>query len=259
MSFGMQAGRSMPQFGRPNMQFNGQMRFNTNQQYGGFGTGRQQPQQQQQQQKPQQQQQQQQQNKPSNTPAAASQPATKWTTHVAPDGRNYYHNKETGVSTYDKPDELKSNDEKEAPQCAWKEFTAPGGKKYYYNSLTKKSEWAEPEEHKQMRLKLEEAAAAKAKAEAEAAASANAVSTDTPAVTAEKPVKRDKRKKTVSYATLELARAAFDQLMLAKGVNSKSTWKQCMRLIKHDPRWGALKTNGQKKRLLQSTPASEGG
>ena len=45
---------------------------------------------------------------------------------------------ETGVSTYDKPDELKSNDEKEAPQCAWKEFTAPGGKKYYYNSLTKK-------------------------------------------------------------------------------------------------------------------------
>ena len=45
---------------------------------------------------------------------------------------------ETGVSTYDKPEELKSNDEKEAPQCAWKEFTAPGGKKYYYNSLTKK-------------------------------------------------------------------------------------------------------------------------
>ena len=37
--------------------------------------------------------------------------------------------------------------------------------------------------------------------------------------------------------------------MLAKGVNSKSTWKQCMRLIKHDPRWGALKTNGQKKQV----------
>ena len=61
-----------------------------------------------------------------------------------------------------------------------------------------------------MRLKLEEAAAAKAKAEAEAAASANAVSTDTPAVNAKKPVKRDKRKKTVSYATLELVSRAVN-------------------------------------------------
>ena len=45
---------------------------------------------------------------------------------------------ETGKSTYDKPEELKTEDEKEAPKCAWKEFTAPGGKKYYYNAATKK-------------------------------------------------------------------------------------------------------------------------
>merc|ERR1719183_802576 len=38
--------------------------------------------------------------------------------------------------------------------------------------------------------------------------------------------------------------------MEQKGVNSKSTWKQCLRLIKHDPRWGALKTKGQKKQAF---------
>ena len=62
------------------------------------------------------------------------------------------------------------------------------------------SEWKEPEEYKQHRLKL---AGAKAGA-APVAAAASAAKTDSAVASTTKPVEKKKRKKTVSYATLEL-------------------------------------------------------
>ena len=55
-----------------------------------------------------------------------------WSTHDAPDGRKYWFNKLTNLSTYDKPLCLKTPEERSIPPCAWKEYVADG-KKYYNN------------------------------------------------------------------------------------------------------------------------------
>ena len=67
-------------------------------------------------------------------PAAA---AHGWTEHKAPDGRTYYFHKAKGVSAWEKPDEMKTEQEKVVAaamqgivQSKWKEYTSATGKKY---------------------------------------------------------------------------------------------------------------------------------
>ncbi|XP_073436314.1 pre-mRNA-processing factor 40 homolog B isoform X1 [Dendrobates tinctorius] len=69
-----------------------------------------------------------------------------WTEHKAPDGRTYYFNTETKQSTWEKPDELKSNTELLLSRCCWKEYKSDTGKPYYYNSQTKESRWTKPKD-----------------------------------------------------------------------------------------------------------------
>merc|ERR1739838_335157 len=63
----------------------------------------------------------------------------EWTEHVANDGRKYYFNNITKQSKWDKPDQLKSEDELMLSSCQWKEFKSDSGKPYYYNNATKES------------------------------------------------------------------------------------------------------------------------
>lgn len=55
-----------------------------------------------------------------------------WSEHVTEDGRRYWHNRVSLVSTYDKPFCLKSPEERSIPPCEWKEYSKDG-KKYYSN------------------------------------------------------------------------------------------------------------------------------
>merc|ERR1739838_478740 len=55
----------------------------------------------------------------------------EWTEHVANDGRKYYFNNITKQSKWDKPDQLKSEDELMLSSCQWKEFKSDSGKPYY--------------------------------------------------------------------------------------------------------------------------------
>ena len=53
-----------------------------------------------------------------------------WAEYVSDEGRKYWYNKITLVSTYDKPFCLKTPEERSIPACKWKEYSADG-KKYY--------------------------------------------------------------------------------------------------------------------------------
>lgn len=74
-----------------------------------------------------------------------------WSEHTAPDGRVYYYNSETKVSTWSKPDELKSKTELLLNKCPWKEHKNADGKPYYYNSETKESTWSMPSELEELK------------------------------------------------------------------------------------------------------------
>ncbi|KAJ1770522.1 U1 snRNP protein [Coemansia sp. RSA 1813] len=65
-----------------------------------------------------------------------------WAEFTTPDGRAYYFNRATQVTTWEKPDELKTQLEKNS---AWKEYMKDG-RPYWYNTLTKDSTWERPAE-----------------------------------------------------------------------------------------------------------------
>ena len=77
-----------------------------------------------------------------------------WATHRTAEGREYYYNKETNTTTWEKPDVLKAAEEKGAAVSAavatssWKEFSDASGKKYYHNTKTKQTQWTMPDELK---------------------------------------------------------------------------------------------------------------
>ena len=79
----------------------------------------------------------------------ADDPAN-WTAHAGQDGKMYYHNRVTKVSTYDKPACLAAagpappGPPSSLPPCKWKEHKTPEGKTYYSDGTT--SVWEEPTE-----------------------------------------------------------------------------------------------------------------
>jgi len=83
-----------------------------------------------------------------------------WTEHHAPDGRKYYYNTTTRQSKWEKPDEMKSEEEILLSKCPWKEYKADSGKAYYYNSATKESVWTIPKELQELKEKIEKQQAA---------------------------------------------------------------------------------------------------
>ncbi len=58
---------------------------------------------------------------------------TCWSEHTSEEGRKYWYNSVTYVSTYEKPFCLKTPEERSIPPCPWKEYAAEGGKTYYSN------------------------------------------------------------------------------------------------------------------------------
>ncbi|VDN14303.1 unnamed protein product [Dibothriocephalus latus] len=69
-----------------------------------------------------------------------------WVEHTSHDGRKYYYNTVTKVTTWEKPDELKTTAERLLALCPWKEHKSDSGKPYYFNTQTKQSVWTKPQE-----------------------------------------------------------------------------------------------------------------
>ncbi|XP_042492761.1 pre-mRNA-processing protein 40A-like isoform X2 [Macadamia integrifolia] len=90
-----------------------------------------------------------------NAQPDSSQPSSSdWQEHTSADGRRYYYNKKTRMSSWEKPLELMTPIERADASTVWKEFTTPEGRKYYYNKVTKLSKWTIPDD---LRLAREQA------------------------------------------------------------------------------------------------------
>lgn len=107
-------------------------------------------------------------------PEDQSKKKSLWTEHKSLDGKTYYYNTETKQSTWEKPNDLKSQAEQLLSKCPWKEYKSDTGKPYFYNSQTKESRWAKPKELEDLEvlIKAEENGTAEALAPGTAAAPA---------------------------------------------------------------------------------------
>ncbi|PON86839.1 WW domain containing protein [Trema orientale] len=93
----------------------------------------------------------------STQPNLNAEALSEWREHTSPDGRKYYYNRRTKLSSWEKPIDLMTPIERADASTNWKEFTSPDGKKYYYNKVTKESKWVIPEELKLAREQLAKA------------------------------------------------------------------------------------------------------
>ncbi|XP_060216677.1 pre-mRNA-processing protein 40A-like isoform X6 [Lycium barbarum] len=71
-----------------------------------------------------------------------------WIEHTSRNGKKYYYNRRTRISSWEKPLELMTEMERADASTDWREFTSPEGRKYYYNKVTRKSKWKMPDEVK---------------------------------------------------------------------------------------------------------------
>ncbi|XP_006352104.1 pre-mRNA-processing protein 40A-like isoform X3 [Solanum tuberosum] len=76
-----------------------------------------------------------------------------WIEHTSRNGKKYYYNRRTRISSWEKPLELMTEMERADASTDWREFTSPAGRKYYYNKVTRKSKWKMPDEVKLAREK----------------------------------------------------------------------------------------------------------
>lgn len=76
-----------------------------------------------------------------------------WIEHTSRNGKKYYYNRRTRISSWEKPLELMTEMERADASTDWREFTSPEGRKYYYNKVTRKSKWKMPDEVKLAREK----------------------------------------------------------------------------------------------------------
>ncbi|XP_054714571.1 pre-mRNA-processing factor 40 homolog B-like isoform X2 [Uloborus diversus] len=86
-----------------------------------------------------------------SSPTKMAEKKSNWTEHKAPDGRTYFYNHVTKQSSWEKPDELKSQSELLLSACPWKEYKSETGRTYYHNIQTKESRWTIPKELEELK------------------------------------------------------------------------------------------------------------
>jgi len=150
--------------------------------------------------------------------------ASEWTEHTHSDGRRYYYNRVTKQSSWDKPECLKSAEEK-LNTTSWKEYKTADGRDYFYNPGTKQSVWEMPIELKRLR---------------------GLVKDDDQ----EEEGGGEEREEQPEWATQEERRGAFRELLEEKGVKPTMKWEEALKLIQEDRRFNALSTAGERKQVF---------
>jgi len=157
--------------------------------------------------------------------------ASQWTEHQHSDGRRYFYNKATKQSSWDKPEALKSVEEK-MNTTSWKEYKTADGRDYFYNPTTKASVWEMPIELKRLRGLVKEAEESEDEAPPKGGR------------------KESEEKEEPEYATQEDRRNAFRELLEEKNVKSTVKWEEALKTIQDDRRLNALNTAGERKQAF---------
>ncbi|KAJ1971828.1 U1 snRNP protein, partial [Dimargaris verticillata] len=179
-----------------------------------------------------------------------------WQEARTPEGKVYFYNRLTKKTMWEKPDELKTPEERAFAQTAWKEYVADGGRTYYYNTVTKVTTWEKPKELvKGMSAQLPSAGL---ESSATTPTSKPTQAADQPAKAPElprPPSTTPQRSETTLPLPPTLAstdrEAAFQALLREAQVQSDWTWEQAMRAIISHPRYRILPSVTERKEAFR--------
>ena len=188
--------------------------------------------------------------------SSASDAASAWTEHTAPDGRRkYWHNASTGKSTYEKPACFMTATERADATTRWKEAVAPDGRAYFHNLDTKETRWTVPDAVRAAReaaFLAEGAAAAK-----RALMRVNNTTGDERPVTT--PTTTELGNGAATNASTDDPKAAFAACLAACGVTSAQRWDETIRIVERagDDRFYLLKTASERKKAFHEFQARQ--
>ncbi|VDK67880.1 unnamed protein product [Litomosoides sigmodontis] len=194
-----------------------------------------------------------------------------WSEHIASDGRVYYYNKVTKQSSWQKPDELKTPEEKKlAAAKLWREYKTPEGRPYYYNIETKETTWICPKDFDPAVVtKIKNGAESKGsdtspkiepqgggESELEKAMLATLKSLEQPneqiGSTKEADAEDGEEEKDLKQKQSDKFRDLLRDKYNEGKISSTSSWEQAMRYIQHDPRFRILNKVSEKKQLFNA-------
>ncbi|KAJ2656571.1 U1 snRNP protein [Coemansia sp. RSA 1199] len=174
-----------------------------------------------------------------------------WVEYTSPDGRAYFYNRDTKVTTWEKPDELKTQQELDS---VWKEY-AKDGRPYWYNTRTKQSTWTRPdvpnqpikptEPHSSMdQNNVPRQAMRRERSRSRRSASRGPRSRQVPASTLEPRSRHE-------YKTPKEAEHAFNNMLKRHKVRGDWSWEKMLRAVVNDPDYRSLKTLSERKEAFQ--------
>ncbi|PIA13755.1 hypothetical protein COEREDRAFT_83230 [Coemansia reversa NRRL 1564] len=203
-----------------------------------------------------------------------------WVEYTSPDGRTYYFNRGTRETRWEKPDELKSPQERDS---VWKEY-AKDGRPYWYNTETKKSSWTRPDsvvtraaQETMQSPSTEQTHRPTGQRQATPSEPVSAPTSDSrspaapvirqlsdrsdlppghPSARSRPPIpppgaleahKATRRE----YKTTEEAEKAFVDMLERHKVGGEWTWEQALRAVVNDPDYRSLKTLSERKKAFE--------
>ncbi|KAF2748105.1 hypothetical protein M011DRAFT_401045 [Sporormia fimetaria CBS 119925] len=193
-----------------------------------------------------------------------------WQEAKAADGRTYYYNTRTKETTWTKPVEVMSDNERAAVGTPWKPYTNADGRTYWHNTETNETTWSTPDV---VAAKINQAAAPSRTPSTTSGAWAAGPSSYNQPAYGQKPFERDDYQPTdrrerdreagyggapaftsateVLFSNREEAEAAFMKLLKRVGVQSDWTWRQAIRAGIKDPHWKAITEPKDREELFK--------
>ncbi|KAJ2449116.1 U1 snRNP protein [Coemansia sp. RSA 2336] len=188
--------------------------------------------------------------------------ATAWIEYTSPDGRAYYYNRDTKTTTWEKPDELKTPQERDS---VWKEYSKDG-RPYWYNTVTKKSTWTRPDVFKSQSTNIVQPNAnanlpreisrpprTMSSRSKSPIRSQQTLSQSDSRVPRSRPSESsaallgDHQLPRREYRTAEEAEKAFMDMLKRHKVCGDWSWEKMLRAVVNDPDYRALKTLPERK------------
>ncbi|KPM02917.1 pre-mRNA-processing factor 40-like protein A-like protein [Sarcoptes scabiei] len=218
--------------------------------------------------------------------------ANNWFEYKTPEGIRYYYNALTQQTSWEKPDELKT--EAERLEGPWKECKTEDGRVYYYNIYTKISSWTLPSDMENQKTKNQDSKSAQESNNQTTNENTNLQSDSNSAVgdlqskddtdnlskesndikssnvtggdssnessLAEAPLP----KSSVTSPNIELPNnappqinkddllALFKSILREKNISSNASWENTLKIIGQDPRFERFRSHPERKQFFNA-------